>query len=99
MANVMARPPRPLRALVPDVSPALDAVIRRALHKDPARRFVDAEEMRSALADVDAAIAPAVDEPEPAASMTFAQLAIYRPSIWHRVWSRIRYGRWRWRTQ
>lgn len=100
MANVMARPPRPLRALVPDVSPALDAVIRRALHKDPARRFADADEMRSALADVeafDAAIAePAPAEPE--ASMTFAQLAIYRPSIWQRMWSRIRYGRWRWRV-
>ena len=102
MANVMGRPPRPLRALVPDVSPALDAVIRRALHKDPARRFADADEMRSALADVeafDAAMAdPAPPEPEPNASMTFAQLAIYRPSIWQRLWSRIRYGRWRWRA-
>ena len=100
MANVMARPPRPLRALVPDVSPALDAVIRRALHKDPARRFADADEMRSALADVeafDAAIAEPV-RAEPGASMTFAQLAIYRPSLWQRMWSRIRYGRWRWRT-
>lgn len=100
MANVMARPPRPLRALVPDVSPALDAVIRRALHKDPARRFADADDMRSALAEVealDAAVAP-TPEPEPAASMTFAQLAITRPSIWQRAWSRIRYGRWRWRA-
>lgn len=103
MANVMSRPPRPLRALVPDVSAALDAVIRRALHKDPERRFADAEEMRSALADVeafDAKITP-IDaaQPEPAASMTFAQLAISRPTMWQRLWSRIRYGRWRWRTQ
>jgi len=99
MANVMARPPRPLRALVPDVSPALDAVIRRSLHKDPERRFADAEEMRSALADVEALAAAAEDEPaaEPAASITFAQLAIARPSLWQRLWSRLRYGRWRWR--
>ena len=100
MANVMARPPRPLRALVPDVSPALDAVIRRALHKDPARRFADAEEMRSALAEVEAldAIAePAPVEIEPGASMTFAQLAISKPTVWQRAWSRLRYGRWRWR--
>lgn len=98
MANVMARPPRPLRALVPDVSPALDAVIRRALHKDPDRRFADADEMHSALAEVEALEAAVEPEAEPAASMTFAQLAITRPSLWQRLWSRIRYGRWRWRA-
>ena len=95
MTAVMTRPPRPLRALVPDVSPALDAVIRRALAKDPAKRFRDAEEMLSALADLEQV---RDEEPEPAASMTFAQLAVYRPSIWARLWSWVRYGRWRWRS-
>jgi len=37
-------------------------------------------------------------EKEPGASMTFAQLAIYRPSVLHRIWSWLRYGRWRWRA-
>jgi serine/threonine-protein kinase len=99
MTNVVTRPPRPLRALVPDVSPALDAVIRRALAKDPARRFADAEAMLSALADVEEleTAGAAVDD-EAGASTTFAQLAIYRPPWWERLWSRIRYGRWRWRT-
>ncbi|MBL0220881.1 MAG: serine/threonine protein kinase [Myxococcales bacterium] len=113
MANVLARPPRPLRALVPDVSSALDAVIRRALAKDPARRFADAEEMLSALTDVEAFEAAIAAEPappgapagaldgdadaEPSASMTMAQLSIFQPSLWQRLWSRIRYGRWRWR--
>ncbi len=109
MANVLTRPPRPLRALVPDVSPALDAVIRRALAKDPARRFADAEEMLSALTDVEAFEAAIAAEPvapsapdaggdaEPDASMTMAQLSIFQPSLWQRLWSRVRYGRWRWR--
>ena len=99
MTNVVTRPPRPLRALVPDVSPALDAVIRRALAKEPSRRFADAEAMLSALADVEELDAAGVPVPdEPGASMTIAQLAIYRPPWWERLWSRIRYGRWRWRT-
>ncbi len=106
MANVMSRPPRPLRALVPDVSPALDALIRRALAKDPARRFADAEEMLSAITDVEALEAAITTQPisvaqpqlDPGASMTIAQLAVFRPSLWQRIWSRIRYGRWRWRT-
>ncbi len=106
MANVLSRPPRPLRALVPDVSPALDALIRRALAKDPARRFTDAEEMLSAIIDVEAFEAAMATQPvsvattqrDPAASMTIAQLPVFQPSLWQRIWSRVRYGRWRWRT-
>ena len=105
IANVLARPPRPLRALVPEVSPALDAFVRRALAKDPARRFADAEEMRSALDEVVAfdaeaarAVAPTEREvDEASASMTVSLLAVIRPSPWQRVWTWLRYGRWRWR--
>ncbi len=103
MANVLARPPRPLRALVPDVSPALDALIRRALAKDPDKRFTDAEEMLSAIIDVEASIgaaaAPESAERQPEPSMTIAQLPRFRASLWQRIWSRLRYGRWRWRTE
>jgi len=103
MTNVLSRPPRPLRAIVPEVSPILDAVIRRALSRDPARRFADAEEMLSALSDlasVDAlaraeAEAPADDAAS--ASMTIAQLSIFQPSLLWRAWSWLRYGAWRWR--
>ncbi|CAN5818652.1 hypothetical protein BH11MYX3_BH11MYX3_39130 [soil metagenome] len=106
MANVLYRQPRPLRALVPDVSPALDALIRRALAKDPARRFSDAEEMLSAITDVEAFEAASATQPvgaaeaqlDAAASMTIAQLPMFRSSLWQRIWSRIRFGRWRWRT-
>jgi serine/threonine-protein kinase len=104
MAAVMHRPPRPLRVLAPDVSPALDAVIRRALAKDPDRRFPDAEAMLSALCDVEALDAAVVreressEEREAGASMTMLELSLARPSIWQRVWSFLRYGRWRWRS-
>jgi serine/threonine-protein kinase len=104
MTNVLARPARPLRTVAPDVSPILEAVIRRALSKDPARRFQDAEEMLSALSDVAALDAQALAGAElddaneaSSASMTIAELAIFRPSLLARAWSWLRFGAWRWR--
>ena len=108
MTAVMTRPPRPLRVLAPDVSPALEAVIRRALAKEPTKRFPDAEAMLSAIADVEAldlaSTSPrevldreAREDQDAAASMTMLQLSIYEPSLWQRLWSFLRYGRWRWR--
>jgi beta-lactam-binding protein with PASTA domain/predicted Ser/Thr protein kinase len=41
--------PVPPSQLNPEVSPALEAVVMRALEKDPARRFADAEEFIAAL--------------------------------------------------
>ncbi|KYF63248.1 hypothetical protein BE11_03375 [Sorangium cellulosum] len=35
----------------PDIPPALDAIVARALDRDPARRFATAQEMRAALED------------------------------------------------
>ncbi|MDX2088602.1 MAG: serine/threonine-protein kinase [Kofleriaceae bacterium] len=99
MASAMTRPPRPLRALVPGVSPGLEGVIRRALAKDPARRFADAEEMMSAL-DVatETSEAIAADE-EPTSAATFIELLRVRPSWLSRMWSWLRYGAWRWKPQ
>ncbi len=103
MTNALTRPPRPLRAVVPEVSPALDALVRRALAKDPDKRFADAEDMLSALDDIttlDAlASPPVVEEHDPSASMTMAILAQPRPSIFGRAWSWLRYGAWRWRAE
>jgi serine/threonine-protein kinase len=45
-------PPPPARQLRPDLSPALEAVIARALEKDRARRFQTAEEFAAALGAV-----------------------------------------------
>jgi eukaryotic-like serine/threonine-protein kinase len=42
-------PPVPPMQLVPEIPPALDAIVLRALEKDPARRFADADEFIAAL--------------------------------------------------
>lgn len=100
MQHVLDRPPRPLRACRPDVPRELEGLIARALSKDPARRFADAEQMLSALDDV------RVDDPSPPVTAelprreevsTMIEIAVQRPSLFARVWSRLRYGRWRWR--
>ena len=98
MHQALHRPPRPLRAIRRDISPALDAVITRALAKDPAKRFADAEDMLSALADLP--VDDQIGEPEAVLhdeqATTMTELELERVSIWSRLWSWIRYGRWRW---
>ena len=48
MKQVGEEPPVP-SSINPEVSPALDAVVLRALAKDPAQRFQSAAEMSAAL--------------------------------------------------
>ncbi|MGW2705095.1 protein kinase domain-containing protein [Streptomyces sp. NPDC001340] len=43
--------PEPVSRFRPQIPPAVEAVILRALRKDPAERFADAGQMRTALAD------------------------------------------------
>jgi serine/threonine-protein kinase len=95
MQKSMTRPPRPLRAIRRDLSPALEAVVMRALAKDPAKRFGDAEEMLSALE----ALTVLEDAPnELSSSSTCNEIPVIRPSLMGRVWGWIRYGRWRWHS-
>jgi eukaryotic-like serine/threonine-protein kinase len=51
--------PVPPSRLNPQVSPALDAVVMRALAKDPAARFASAQELIAALQQARAGVAPA----------------------------------------
>jgi serine/threonine-protein kinase len=44
-------PPLPPRKINPDIDPAFEAIILKAMQKDPANRFATAEQMRSALND------------------------------------------------
>ncbi|MDO9354287.1 MAG: Stk1 family PASTA domain-containing Ser/Thr kinase [Solirubrobacteraceae bacterium] len=50
--------PRSPRSIVPEISPALDAVVMRALAKRPADRFADADAFLAALADAKRGVAP-----------------------------------------
>jgi eukaryotic-like serine/threonine-protein kinase len=54
----VAEIPAPPSAFNPDVPPALEAVVLRALEKDPARRFADADEFIAALEHAGAGVAP-----------------------------------------
>jgi hypothetical protein len=60
---VNSEPPRP-RSLAPEIPPALEALIERALAKDPADRFEDGQRMTAALE----AVARELDAEAPAAA-------------------------------
>lgn len=55
-------PPQPPRQLRPELSPAYEAVILRALEKDPARRFGSAKEMHAYLHEAAKSLPPAAQE-------------------------------------
>jgi serine/threonine-protein kinase len=96
MQLALRRPPRPLRALRRDLSPGLEAVVLRALAKDPRKRFADAEDMLAALEPVpelDAVPEPEVRDHD---SSSTIGLIVQRRPWWARLWARLRYGRWRW---
>ncbi len=102
MQFALHRPPRPLRAIRRDVPAVLDKLIRRALAKDPARRFQDAEEMLLALNDVPtedeiAERVAAEERDDAAATIAMERLVVKRPSLIVRIWTWLRSGGWRWR--
>jgi serine/threonine-protein kinase len=49
LMRICSEPPPTLRSKRPDLPPALEAVITRAMHKDPADRYQSAAELREAL--------------------------------------------------
>ena len=49
--KIVAVDPPPLRSLRPELSPELEAVVTRAMHKDPARRFDSMAELSAAFDD------------------------------------------------
>jgi serine/threonine protein kinase len=59
MDQVCNRDPTPLRQINPDISPGLEAVIRHAMAKNPAKRYAEAADMKADLERVDAGAPPA----------------------------------------
>ncbi len=64
--------PRSPRSIVPEISPALDAVVMRAMAKRPSDRFADADAFLAALADARRGIAPVYAPPTGEHAMTGA---------------------------
>jgi serine/threonine protein kinase len=99
--SVRRRPARPLRAILPGLSRPLEAIVVRALAKNPARRFASAQEMLEELEDLHAIEArEAVDASAALPGEQAATLLDLRPvppSWWARLWGHLRFGRWRWR--
>jgi serine/threonine-protein kinase len=93
---VRTEPPRPLRAIRKDISRPLDAFIMRALAKDPARRYHSADEMLEGLEDISLVEQADTSHAQEDSAETFLELPLTEPSRWTRLWSWIRFGRWRW---
>ena len=79
--------PAPLRAVRPEISPQAEAIVMKALAKDPAQRFQSAGEMRAAFLRASAEPRGVPTEgtrpiaiPSPAASPTFVDRAPPPPS-------------------
>src|SRR5690606_3226159 len=64
--------PAPPSSLNPDVTPQLDAVVLRALRKDPAGRYQSAEDMRADLVAVLRGQTPSAPPPLPVAPGPYA---------------------------
>src|SRR5829696_6647405 len=69
----VSEPPIPPAELNPAISPALEAVVLRALEKDPARRFADADEFAAALQEARAQPTVVALEPYPMPGEPFVE--------------------------
>jgi serine/threonine-protein kinase len=81
------QPPPSLRPLRPDLPPALEQVVLRALQKDPALRFQSAADFARALAECSRSLAPdsfqSLARPAPAPFTTHARPAPTAPGTTH----------------
>ena len=87
--KILNEDPVPPRAIEPSLSPALDAIVRKALAKDPLQRFQSCEEMRQALLELRQPKPATETPPKPA-----AEPALRPPTILHAPAEVRRFGRW-----
>ena len=108
----IAKTPVPLSVMGIEVPPAVDAIVARALAKDPTRRFADCEQLLAALDAIDwrdqPAAAPRYGQTADATLHAVVHsaritaplwvLGELRPSPVRRLWTWLRFGAWRWRA-
>jgi len=70
MVRHVTETPRPIRTLRPDAPPVVEAVLARALAKDPAHRYGTVAEFTTALCD-DVSVVPTVDSARSIAVLPF----------------------------
>ena len=91
------QPARPLRAVRSELSRPLEAFVVKALTKDPAQRFQTAEEMLEALEDISVLEQLEHEAVRDDAEETSIEIPLTLPTRWSRLWTWMRFGRWRWR--
>ena len=92
LSAILRDDPPPLATLRPDVPPALNAVVTRALAKDPAARQADGTALRADLAAIEATLrrppAPAWRRPAVAIPIALVLLALAAFGGWQTVQAR-----------
>lgn len=81
---IRSEPPAPLRASRPEVSEALEQLVFRALHKDPAVRFQTARDLARALRRLQGRTLPLDLRTEPLSGIDPQTAAAGRPRRWNR---------------
>jgi eukaryotic-like serine/threonine-protein kinase len=78
----VSEPPVPPSELNPAIPPALEAVVLRALEKEPSRRFADADEFAAALLEARERPTVVALEPYPMPGEPFVEDVVERRSRW-----------------
>jgi serine/threonine protein kinase/tetratricopeptide (TPR) repeat protein len=85
--RILNRDPDPASALVSGLPPGLDAVITRALTKEPGARFQTLGEMLAAL-DAGAAVVPSIRRPVHIPTIGFVAVLVVAAGVWGwRTWA------------
>ncbi len=75
-------PPTPLREQAPELSPAIEEVVLRALAKEPGQRFAHVQDFASALQDAALAASASLSAPAPIAEREVLRNVVKPEPVW-----------------